>query len=266
MKPKLLLIDGDIYAYLYAAAAEKAYDWGDGLWTLFADEGVAWDNMQADINSTLATLNADKLVVTLSSPKSFRKELVYPEYKSNRKDTRKPMILKALREHMLNCFESVQIDGLEADDVMGIMATDPSIYPDYDKIIVSADKDMRTIPAVIWNGKFDLKGKPDLIYVDEAEADYRFMLQTLTGDATDGYPGCPGMGPKTAEKLLLAADISTRLADISLISWRWKYIVEAYEKKGLTEEFALSQARCARILRATDFDKNKKEPILWNPR
>lgn len=255
MKPKLLLIDGDIYAYLHAAAAEKAYDWGDGLWTLFADEGVAWDNMKADIESTLEVLEADKLIVTLSSSQSFRKELVYPEYKSNRKDTRKPMVLKALREHMLNCFESVMVPGLEADDVMGIMATDPEVYAGYDKIIVSADKDMKTVPTTIWNGQTLDNGQPILRFVTQDDADYHFMLQTLTGDTTDGYPGCPGMGPKTAEKLLVGSDPS---------EW-WSLVVKAYEKKGLNEEFAMSQARCARILRATDYDKKKKEPILWSP-
>ena len=41
--------------------------------------------------------------------------------------------------------------------------------------------------------------------------------------------------------------------------------MEAFEKKGLTEDDALLQARVARILRASDYDFKKKEPIMWTP-
>jgi hypothetical protein len=41
---------------------------------------------------------------------------------------------------------------------------------------------------------------------------------------------------------------------------------EAYEKKKLTAEDALRNARLARILRWDDWDRKKKEPILWRPR
>jgi len=82
--------------------------------------------------------------------------------------------------------------------VMGILATKPGNREKYPSLIViSQDKDMKTLPATVWNGK-------DLVTYTEAEADYWHMYQTLVGDAADGYKGCPKVGPVKAEKLLAA--------------------------------------------------------------
>ena len=72
------------------------------------------------------------------------------------------------------------------------------------------------------------------------------------GDATDGYSGCPGIGPKTAEKVLEQG-------------CDWATVVGCFKAKGLSEEAALIQARVARICHAKDYDFEKKEVILWNP-
>ena len=84
---------------------------------------------------------------------------------------------------------------------------------------------------------------------------YWHMMQTLTGDSTDGYSGCPGCGPKTAEKILapLVPDDY------------WKAVVKAYSAAGLSEDEALVQARVARICWASDYDFKKKKVKLWNP-
>ena len=253
MKPKLLLIDGDLYAYLYAAAAEEGYDWGEGIHSLAADASTAFSNMSAEIKHTLVTLKADRLVVCLSDDRNFRKELVYPEYKSNRKDVRKPMVLKDLRKRMEAEFDVKTKPMLEADDVMGIMATNPKVFPEYDKIIVSRDKDMLTVPGVLWQGKFDDKGNPLLSYTSEEDANRTHLIQTLTGDVADGYPGARGVGPVKAKKI---------------VEDGWKGVVKAFEKTGCEnpEQTALQQARCARILRAEDFNYKTQEPILWVPK
>ena len=43
----------------------------------------------------------------------------------------------------------------------------------------------------------------------------------------------------------------------------WEAVVAEYKRQKLDEEYALTQARLARILRASDWDNKKKEPILW---
>lgn len=248
MKPKLLLIDGDIFAFRYAAAAEEGFDWGDGQFTLTADANTAFANMKADIEHKLVQLKADRLIVCLSDDHySWRKERVYPLYKSKRTD-RKPMALAALKRMMRDEFEVKDKPTLEADDVMGIIATNPLIYGEYEKVIVSRDKDMKTIPGVVAMIKAD--DTIEETFIDEASADYAHMVQTMTGDVVDGYPGCKSIGPVKAAKIATEG---------------WDAIRAAFLKAGHDEDHFLAMARCARILRSTDFNYRTQEPILWTP-
>ena len=80
------------------------------------------------------------------------------------------------------------------------------------------------------------------------------MLQTLTGDPTDGYPGCKGVGPVGATKALQGHP-----------EGHWGAIVALYEKQGLTEADALLNARMAYMLRAHNYDFNTKEITHWTP-
>ena len=76
----------------------------------------------------------------------------------------------------------------------------------------------------------------------------------LPGDTVDGYPGCKGVGPVAAKRLLSESGED-----------RWQAIVTAYEKTGATAEDALIQAQIARICRASDFNFKTKEVIPWTP-
>jgi 5'-3' exonuclease len=139
--------------------------------------------------------------------------------------------------------------------VLGILATR---NPD-DTIICSTDKDMRTVPCMLWDDK-------ELTKITEAEADYRHLYQTLVGDASDGYPGCPGIGPVKAAKLLSAEARTIEQGNATKCITMWQAVVDAFYAKGLTEDDALLQARLARILRVEDWDAEKREPILWEPK
>ncbi len=252
MTNRTLLLDGDIFIYQQAAAAEVATDWGDDLWTLHADLKEAKAQLDSTLNALMVDLKADSMIVALTHADNFRKNIL-PSYKENRKSQRKPLLLKALRAYVADECETFIRPGLEADDVLGILSTwesemNPAIG---ERIIVSIDKDLKTIPGKLYDPK-----KPELGIqeISEAEADYFHMYQTLVGDATDGYGGCPGCGPKGAEKIL-----GERLGDM------WSAVVKAYQKAKLSEQEALVQARVARILRASDYDFKTKTPILWTP-
>ena len=132
---------------------------------------------------------------------------------------------------------------LEADDTLGILATNGECSRN---IIVSVDKDMLTIPCEYYN-----MDKEVTETVDTKLADYMHLYQTLVGDSTDNYKGCPGVGPKKA-------------ADILKIP-SWSRVVTAFEKAGLTSDDALVQARVARILRANEYNFDTGEVILWEP-
>lgn len=243
------LIDGDVLLYKTAAVCEVDTDWGGGFHTLHSDAETAIPVLDGMIDSMIEAVQAnDNRVVITDSGNQFRKT-VYPLYKSNRKSIRRPLLWGVLREHLVSSWKAMMKPGLEGDDVLGILSTHPTIIKG-DSVIVSIDKDMGTIPGAWFN-----PGKPEagIMSVSEEEADYFHLFQTLTGDTTDGYPGCPGIGPVAATKLLDASPT-------------WATVVEAYAKRGLTEADALAQARCARILRASDYDFKKKEPILWTPK
>ncbi len=249
MTRKLLLIDGDQFVFTAAVAIERETRWDDHNHVLYSNADEAWQNFEGMMERIFERFDTRDHVLAFSSTNNFRHS-IEETYKSSRKGQRKPLcyaeILRRCNDPASG-YSAVTMDGLEADDVMGILATKPGLTP---CIIVSQDKDMRQIPTTVWNGK-------DLMTISEAEGDYFHLFQTLTGDITDGYKGLPGCGPVKAEKLLTAA--AENGVDC------WAVIVAAYEKGGLTEADALTQARLARILRWPDWDPTTKQPILWKP-
>lgn len=245
-KKRVLLIDGDILLYKIALNNEIDTHWGDGLWTLHCDEKVCKADVDAVIDDLGSSLSADDYVVTLTDANNFRKD-VLPSYKSNRREKRKPMVLKALREYVMEKHNGVSWKNLEADDVMGIMATEPS---DEERILVSIDKDMRTIPCNLSQDGMTVEQIPEKI------ANYNFMIQTIMGDKTDGYDGIDGVGIKTAEKLLL------KYTNVPLLDL-WKIVKGIYKEKGYTQKEALQQARVAHILRHGEYNKKTGKVKLW---
>lgn len=241
MARTILLVDGDQYLHRACAAAERDTRWDEENHLLFSNEVEAYETVVASLKKITDHFGNDDMVLTFSEGKCFRYD-IDPTYKGNRAGTRKPMCFYEVRARLIADYKSVLLDGLEADDVMGILSTKPG--PDA-KIIVARDKDMKTIPGKLWDGSM-------FQVITEKGADRWHMYQTLVGDAADGYKGCPGIGPKKAEKLLHEGG-------------HWDQVCGAYRKAGLTEDHALTQARLARILRWSDWDSTNKRPILWNP-
>lgn len=273
----VLLLDADIFCFQIASACEKETDWGDDLWTLHSDLSEAKDNLQSVVANLSEKLEAEEVLLCFTDDVNFRKS-VYPEYKGNRKKTRKPLAYKALVEYAKENFSTFTRPTLEADDVMGILATMKNFRPGKRLIIVSEDKDLKTI-AGAWLFNPAKHDKP--VFNEPEEANRYFLEQVLTGDQTDGYPGCPGIGAETAKEILAnpfgweqyehvfasgprkgQTEMKWRKCEVSS---QWEAIVSHYKKAGLNEEVAITQARCARILHASDYDFNRKEPILWLP-
>ena len=241
MDRNTLLLDGDLIAYRIAVALEKPIHWGDGLWTLHCHEDDCNQAFMSKVDSIKRDTGLKEVVVAISSPTNYRKE-INPLYKANRKDTRKPLCLYPLLDYVKETYNHVILDNIEADDVMGILATqDPDKY-----LIVSDDKDMMTIPnARLWkNG--------EVVHVTKTEAYEHFITQALKGDPTDGYYGVKGVGEVSARKLIE----KHRGTPESL----WQGVLKAY--KG-DEELAILNARMARILTDDLWDGDK--PILWEP-
>jgi len=288
--PRVLLIDGDVWVYRAAAASEYATKWDDDVWTLHAHENEAQVHLDQQINGLMDALDADRAIFALSSSvvPNFRYD-VLPTYKSNRVEKRKPMLIGPLKNYLRNNYEIFERPGLEGDDVLGILSTSPKIVKG-EKIIVSVDKDLKTIPGKLLNlhdteqlidgGEIDDIAE-GIVEITTAEADFNHMVQTLSGDATDGYGGCPGIGEKTAHNILAEP---TRLVRVERpvksgknkgqykVQWEkgepcsmWQAVVDRFVWAGLAEADALQQARVARILRREDYDFENAKPLPWTP-
>jgi len=241
-----LLFDADIVAFKASAAVERPIKWGDGLWTLHAYEHEAIDHCLTYISNVMRDLICKDYTLYLTGPNNWRKDIL-PTYKENRKDTRKPLVLQAVRQWMIEEQGAVLTDTFEADDLLGIEAT---TYPTT-TIIVSEDKDLQTIPAMLYNPAKDTAVR----CINVFEAAYYHMHQTLTGDKTDNYDGLAGCGPVTATKILAPAKEPEDL---------WPLVVKAFQSKKLSEEHALVQAQVARICHSSDIDKSGKV-TPWTP-
>jgi DNA polymerase-1 len=219
--------------------------WEPDVWSIYTDIGKAQELFDGYIQKFVDDTGCDEFKLCYTSKNNFR-NVVYPEYKGNRV-SRKPVGYGALKEWSKEKYPHFEKPTLEADDVLGILATKFKGKT----IIVTMDKDLKTIPGKLWHLNQKLEGQ--LLTVTEDDAWRWFLTQTLTGDVTDGFPGCPGIGPVTAKKLLDSKGAT------------WETVKHAYIKAGLTEADALTQARCARILHESDWDFEKEEVKLWTP-
>tara|TARA_X000001388_G_scaffold43384_3_gene30477 strand:- start:2783 stop:3535 length:753 start_codon:yes stop_codon:yes gene_type:complete len=244
-----LLIDGDIFLYSVTTSCERAVCWDDkgDVWTLSADMSEARPRFDVEIATLKKTLRADKVVIALSDGTSNWRKTVLPSYKAKRKKTRKPLIYPQLKQYAKDTYQCVEWPTLEADDVLGLLAGG-ALALKGDKIIVSSDKDLKTIPGKLYNHEHPERG---VVEISKEEADYNHLFQTLIGDTVDGYKGCPKIGPVSAKRLLEEPT--------------WSTVLNTYISKGLTEEDALVQARVARILRFGEYNMTKKEVRLWEP-
>lgn len=256
-KDQTLLIDGDILLYRFACTNEFKITWDEELTSQVMNLGGAQFDASMFIERMTERLHTEDVVIIFSGKNNFRYG-VLPSYKHNRVGLEKPALYSQLKEYLVSNYETLEKETLEGDDVMGIKATrSPGQF-----IIATIDKDLQQIPGELYNWNTEVFQK-----ITHEEADRFFYKQILMGDSCDGYTGCPGIGPKRAETILDEAMEHCRDCEsgYSPASFYWDAIKRAYESKNLTAADALQQARVARILRASDYDFNLKQPILWAP-
>jgi len=197
---KLILIDGSSYLYrAFHALPPLTNEHGEPTGALF---GV--------VNMLRATLKAkpDYLAfVSDAAGPTFRDEL-YDQYKANRPPM--PDDLRAQIEPMLAIvgalgFPILRVPGVEADDVIGTLATQAQGLG-IEVLISTGDKDLAqlvsshvTLVNTMSNTVTDIDGVMEKFGV-RPEQIIDFLA--LTGDTVDNVPGVPKCGPKTAAKWL----------------------------------------------------------------
>ena len=233
-----LLIDADYIVYKACAGAEDEIDWGDDVITVVSKFSEAMKNVERDLTRIKGEFMWDvpEMILFFSDSKNFRKK-IYPEYKGHR-NRKKPCGYRRVITELGKRYELIRLPELEADDSMGIYATE---HPG--NIIVSPDKDMRQIPGKL----FDLK---ETVTIEPEEGRRWHLIQSLAGDQTDGYSGCPGIGIKRAVTLFEEG------------GYNWDVVVKAFKAKELGEDVALMNAQLAKILTNKDYDGHV---IPWTP-
>ncbi len=143
---------------------------------------------------------------------TFRHE-AFPEYKAQREETPEsirfavPIIKEVLKAYRIPVIE---IAGFEADDVIGTLAKQSESINGIETYMMTPDKDYGQLVAhnvKIYkprhDGGFDILGEKEILekYGIEKTAQVIDLLG-LMGDSADNFPGCPGVGEKTAVKLI----------------------------------------------------------------
>ena len=156
----------------------------------------------------------DYLAVVFDAGSSQRKEW-YPEYKATREKMPEDLRESLLRiRALLDALHSpvVEVDGFEADDVIGSLAL-RGLEKGVEAVIVSGDKDFYQLlrPGLrLFRPARGGSAGVSATWVDESNASQRFGVPpgrivdylALIGDSSDNVPGAPGIGPKTAVKLI----------------------------------------------------------------
>ena len=235
-----LLIDADYIVYKCCAAAESEIDFGKDVILVTSLFSEAYGCVKRELERISRRFGSfTDYVLFFSDSTNFRKS-IKSDYKGHR-NRKKPCGYRRVINKLKTEYEVIIMPTLEADDALGIYST---MNPG--NIICSPDKDLRQIPGKL----FDMV---ETVNVEQHEGQRWHLIQTLAGDQTDGYSGVPGIGVKRAITLFKEKGYS------------WKTVVNAFNDKDLSEDVALENARLAKILTASDYDFNTKQPILWTP-
>lgn len=251
MKP---LIDADILAYEIGSIGED-----EAGKKSFEFVAAVLDGRIEDICKAVESTEPPTLYLTGSG--NFRENIaVTKPYKGNRVNE-KPWHYKNIVSYMKLKYNTVVVEGMEADDAMSIRQSSEG-----GTVICSRDKDLRQVPG--WHygwecGKqfeFSLKETDELGYIELSEKKkiigmgYLFFAsQLLTGDSTDNIPGCKGVGPVAAYNLLDGCTSPPEAIE---------RVRSLYEEKGHDEEYFLEQAYLLWMVRELD---EEGRPVMWEP-
>ena len=155
--------------------------------------------------------NPTHLGVAFDHGKTFRHE-VFPDYKAQRDAT--PEDIKLAVPYIQDILRAMnipilQVDGFEADDVIGTLATKAGAAG-VETYMLTPDKDYgQLVRSNVYmfrprqGGGYDKIGEKEIAEkYGIASAAQVIDLLALMGDSADNYPGCPGVGEKTAAKLI----------------------------------------------------------------
>lgn len=214
-----------------------------------------------NVRTTLAALRENypeaEYRYFLSGGDNYRKDLAtIRPYKGNRSKFSKPKHYEDIRAYIKFNYNAVVVEGMEADDELGIQATELA-QAGSQPIIVSTDKDLDMIPCKHFNWV-----KKEEYDVTDEEAFRNFFGQCLTGDSVDNVPGIHKVGPVGAGKILANCRGPRAMLTAVREAWRLHYPDGVERESGgkLSAEAALLEV--GRLL----WIKRSREEPLWTPK
>ena len=163
------------------------------------------------LNEVISKEKPTHIGVAFDHGKTFRNE-AFPEYKAQREETPEdirrsvPIIKQLLEAWHIPC---LQVDGFEADDVIGTLAMKSGILG-VETYMLTPDKDYgQLVRENVFQfrprhgGGYEKMGPTEVCAKYGIENTNQVIdLLALMGDSSDNFPGCPGVGEKTAVKLI----------------------------------------------------------------
>ncbi len=240
-----LVLDGSslIFRAFYALPPDLSDSHGQPTGAIFGFSNML-TKLIAEQEPDLMALAFDK------SRHTFRTER-YADYKGTRDKTPEELLSQfpLLREFAANMgIPFLEKDNYEADDIIGTLATQAAAEG-YDVRVVTGDRDALQLVRPNLRVLLTKKGISELKDYDTAafEEEYGFEplklidLKGLMGDTSDNIPGIPGVGPKTASKLLLAyGSVENVLAHVEDVSGKKlkERLMEYADQARLSKELA----------------------------
>jgi len=262
MTDKIYLIDGAGYIFRAYYALQRM--------NLRASSGLPTGAIHGFANMLLKLIEDAKpeylaVIFDLPGP-TFRNE-IYKEYKANRVEP--PEDLVPQFSYIGKLVDALNIkkydrDGYEADDIIATIAKRCE-RAGLEVVIVSGDKDMCQLISDRIKMLDTMKGS-ELIDSKKVEEKWgvppdKFTeLQGLMGDSSDNIPGIPGIGPKTASKLISQfGSIENLLTNIDKLKGKQRESVEKYYEQ------AILSRRLAEMKEIEDFEFDLEEIAIKKP-
>jgi len=211
-------------------------------------KGVNTSALYGFINTLLAILEKETpthIGVAFDTSAPTPRHVKFPAYKAQRDEM--PEELAAAIPHVKSLCRAfripvLELDGFEADDIIGTLVKRAE-NDGFESYMVTPDKDFAQLlsgKTFIW--KPGRKGNDHEVITLEklpeiwgvAEPDHIVDLLGLMGDASDNIPGIPGIGPKTAQKLIAEfGTIENLIANADRLKGRQKELVETHSDQAL---------------------------------
>ena len=241
---KLFLIDGFALAYrsYYAFIRNPLINSkGENTSVCFGFINTVW--------SILSTYNPTHIAVVFDTSAPTHRHEMYKEYKSTRAKMPEDMAEQLPRLHEVIEAMNIPIiekDGVEADDVIGTLAYKAAVRS-YEVLMVTPDKDfnqlvtdkIKVLKPQKGGAEMEIIDPPGVVDKMGVPPEKVIDLLGLMGDTSDNVPGVPGVGPKTALKLLeefgSLQDVLDRAGEISAKGVRTK-VLENKEQALLSRE------------------------------